>query len=283
MSKNTIIYEPNYRSKYGFFETWAIMFGNIWRSRFLIQQLFLRDFFAVYKKSFLGIAWILIAPLAGIVSWVFLQKAGMLNPGKLEVPYPVYVLVGTLSWDFFAGILTAASRTLSSGKALVMQVNYPHETLFVKEIAHFLSNFILKLLLVLTVVLMFGVSLKWQIIFLPLVCLPTVFLAGAIGLVLSLFSVITQDVMKMMGMGLKLLMWTTPIIYSGNTENEILRLINENNPLTYIVCSIRDIILYGKLYGPEYFLYCAIGSLVIFLFSWRLFYLNEQRLIERMI
>ena len=283
MDQDITIYEPNYRSRYGFFETWSIMFGNIWKSRFLIQQLFIRDFFAVYKKSFLGIAWILIAPLAGIVAWVFLQKTGMLNPGELDVPYPVYVLVGTLSWEFFAGVLTAASNTLNSGKALVMQVNYPHEALFVKEIAQFLSNFILKLALVIIVMLFFGVKLKWQVIFLPLVCLPAVFLAGGIGLVLSLFSVITQDVMKMMGMGLKLLMWTTPIIYSGKTNNEILRMINENNPLTYLVCSIRDVILYGNIYGGYVFYYVALASLIIFLIAWRVFFVSEQRLIERMI
>jgi lipopolysaccharide transport system permease protein len=137
-----IVYEPNYRAEHGFFKTWRIMASNIWGARFLIQQLFIRDFFAVYKKSFVGIAWILISPLIGIISWVFLQKTGMLNPGKLDIPYPAYVLMGTLAWDFFAGGLNSASNTLKSGTALVMQVNYPHEALLVKELAQFLSNYL---------------------------------------------------------------------------------------------------------------------------------------------
>ena len=69
------------RFEYGFFETWGIMLRNIVESKELIWQLFRRNFLASYKKSFLGLAWIFILPIVGILSWVFLQKSGMLKPG----------------------------------------------------------------------------------------------------------------------------------------------------------------------------------------------------------
>lgn len=281
--KTTIVNEPNYRSKHSFFETWRIMFRNIWSSRFLIQQLFIRDFLAVYKKSFFGITWIMIAPLAGIVSWVFLQKTGMLNPGDMDVPYPVYVLVGTLCWSFFVGIFEAAGKTLQSGSSLVMQVNYPHEALLIKEIAQFLSKFLLKLTFVLVALLFFGVFPNWKIIFLPIVCLPTLFIASGLGLILSLFNVVTKDVQKIMSMGFKFLIWTVPIVYSSRPTNELIKTINDYNPLTYMICSMRDIVLYGNLYGTNEFFYCFVLSLVIFLVAWRLFYISELQLVERMV
>lgn len=55
------IYEPNQRAKVGFFRTWVVMTRNIIAVRELIWQLIRRDLLMAYKKSFLGMAWILIA------------------------------------------------------------------------------------------------------------------------------------------------------------------------------------------------------------------------------
>jgi len=59
------------------------MIQNILHSRDLIWQLFKRDFISGYKQSFLGIFWIFIQPLAGILAWVFMNATGILNPGTL--------------------------------------------------------------------------------------------------------------------------------------------------------------------------------------------------------
>ena len=46
------VYRPNMRHEHGWFECWAVMARNVWGARELIWQLFKRDFFAGYKKSF---------------------------------------------------------------------------------------------------------------------------------------------------------------------------------------------------------------------------------------
>ncbi|MCK5011005.1 MAG: hypothetical protein KAS98_11000, partial [Deltaproteobacteria bacterium] len=79
-SQQITVYKPNQRHELGFFYTWAVMARNILNSKELIWQLFKRDFFASYKKSFVGISWIFLSPIMGIVSWVFLQQTGMLHP-----------------------------------------------------------------------------------------------------------------------------------------------------------------------------------------------------------
>lgn len=279
---NKLVYTPNYRSKHSFLESWKVMFRNIWESKFLIHQLFARDFFAAYKKSFLGFTWIFVTPLVNVFTWVLLQKSGMLDPGPTSVPYPAYVLVGTMAWDFFVGIFEAASRTLKSGSSLIMQVNYPHESLLIKELAHYFANFLIQFSVTITVLLFLGVLPRWEIIFFPLVALPTVFLASGIGLLVSLVSVITEDVHKIITFSFRFLVWTIPIIYVENSSN-ILKRINEMNPLTYLICSMRDLILLGKLYEPSVFYSMALISFVVFMVSWRIFYISEQKLVERMI
>ncbi len=259
------------------------MAQNIINSKELIWQLFKRDFFASYKKSFIGISWIFIAPLAGIVSWVFLQKTGMLHPGNMEIPYPVYVLIGTSMWGLFMGFFNSANATLSAGQALVMQVNYPHEALLFKQTAQHLAQFIITFVMNIAVLLVFKVMPSWGIIFFPIVALPMFFLGAAIGLVTSMISIVAVDISRIINMGMGLLMWATPVIYSDKVENPIVQTLIKWNPLTYLVCSTRDIILYGKLYHPAGYFICVGLSFLLFMISWRLFFVSEDRIIERMI
>jgi len=277
------VYRPNQRHELGFFSTWMVMGKNIFQARELIWQLFKRDFFAVYKKSFLGITWIFLAPIAGIISWIFLQKTGMLNPGELGIPYPAYVLIGTSMWQLFIGFFKAGELTLSAGQTFVMQVQYPHEALLFKETAQHIANFIIAFALNIVVLMAYGVNLKWQIVFLPLVAVPLFFLGSAIGLIASMLSIVAVDITKVVNMVMSLAMWTTPIIYSDRVSSPFVQSVIKWNPLTYLICSARDIVVYGRLYNDNGYIVCAILSVILFLISWRLFYVSEDRIIERMI
>jgi len=259
------------------------MARNMVSSRELIWQLFKRDFFASYKKSFLGITWVFIAPVLGIVSWVLLQSTGVLNAGDLDIPYPAYVLIGTTMWGLFMGFYNAAQGTLEAGRSLVMQINYPREALLVKQIAQHLANFSITLAVTLLVLILFGIWPVWQAIFLPVVALPLFFLGAGIGLVGSMVAVVAVDLTKMTNIVLGLLMWITPIIYVDSFSHPLLQTLVEWNPLTYLVCSARDIVIYGRLYQPTGYWLSAGLSLFLFIMSWRLFFVSEKHLIERMI
>lgn len=282
-SGQVTVYRPNQRHDLGFFETWKIMLGDVIRSRELIWQLFKRDFFAVYKKSFIGIAWIFISPLLGIVSWVFLNGTGMLKPGDVGIPYPAYVLIGTSMWGLFMGFFNSASETLSSGQALVLQVNYPHEALLFKQTAQHLASFIISFALNIVIIIAFGVLPQWEILFFPVVVLPLFFFAAAIGLVVSMISIVAVDIYRVITMVMGLLMYATPLIYSDSVQHPLVQCIIKWNPLTYLVCSARDIVIYGRLYHVSGYMVCTALALALFLVSWRLFYVSENRIIERMI
>lgn len=277
------IYRPNMRHELGLFQTWVVMSRNIWGARELVWQLFKRDFLAGYKKSFLGFAWVFISPLVGIVSWVFLQGTGILNPGDVGIPYPAYVIIGTSMWGLFMGFYSAAESTLSAGGGLLMQVNYPHEALLFKQVANHLANFLIAFGMNIVVLLAFKVVPSWGILLLPLVALPLFFLGAAMGLIISMVSVVAYDVSRLVGVGMSILMYSTPIIYSTENGSRLVQTINHWNPLTYLVCSCRDMIIYGRLYHPTGYWIAAAMALFAFLVSWRLFYVSEDKLIERMV
>lgn len=277
------VYRPNMRHGMGWFVTWAVMFKNVYRARQLVWQLFKRDFFAAYKKSFVGVAWIVVTPIVGILSWIFLQKTGMLRPGDVGIPYPAYVLVGTTMWGLFMGLYKAAAGTLDAGRELVMQVNFPHEAMLFKQVAQQLANFTIAFVLNIVVLVFFKVIPSWGIALLPLVALPLFFLAAALGLIISMVGVVAMDISAVAGMGIGLLMYVTPVIYSDQIANRFVQTAIRWNPLTYLVCSCRDIVIYGDLYHPQGYFIAAAISFIVFMASWRLFYVSEGKLIERMI
>jgi len=282
-SRTTVTYRPNQRHELGWIRTWIVMGSAVWNSRGLIWELFKRDFLAAYRKSFIGITWLFVMPAMGVVSWVFLQRTGILQPGETEVPYTVYVLVGTTIFGLFLSLYDAAANTLESAKELALQVRYPHEALLFKQAAEQIANFSIGFLMNLLVLALFRVIPSWKIIFLPLVILPLVMMAMAIGLVASMVSVVAVDISRFIRLGLGLAMWATPVVYSTNIESSLVRALIKWNPLSYTVCSCRDIVLEGRLYHPTgYWITCGLATLMLML-SWRLFYVSEDKVIERLI
>jgi lipopolysaccharide transport system permease protein len=280
--ESVTVYRPNQRHELGFVGTWLVLIRSFVDSRELIWQLFRRDFFVSYKKSFIGATWIILTPLSGILVWVFLKHSGVLQPGEVGVPYPVYVLIGSSVWGLFMGFYTAAANTLKDGQHLAQQVHYPHEIfLFVRSMLQ-IVNFFIALVLNLLVLVFFGVIPSAAALFFPLVALPLFLLGAGIGLLVSMLSVVAFDLEKAFTALMTLLIWSVPVIYSGRPGSPLLQTIIRWNPLTYLVCSSRDILLFGRLYDPPAYAISAALALAVFLVSLRLFYVSESELVERM-
>jgi ABC-type polysaccharide/polyol phosphate export permease len=133
------------------------------------------------------------------------------------------------------------------------------------------------------VIIPFGTIPSWKIIFFPFVLIPLFLLASGMGLALSLVSVVSIDIKKSSKMGMALLMWLAPIIYSDSVSHPVLKLINHYNALTHLVCSARDMVLYGRLYDLNGFMLSSALSLIVFLFAVRLFYIAKSKVVERIL
>lgn len=278
------VYSPTDRHDVGWIRSWIRLAQNIANSRDLLWQLFKRDFLASYKKSFLGYLWLFVSPIVGILSWSIMHYAGILRPGDVGVPYPVYILVGTGFFGFFLGAYQGAASTLSAGAGLLTQVKYPHEVLLAKQLAQHFANFSISLILILGTLFVFGVPPKLTTILLPFVLLPTIFLGVGLGLIASMLAIVASDITQAIQVGLGFLIYLSPIIYGPDAHGSVmLAKVNYLNPITHLVCSARDIVIYGRLYDPMGFAITSIGSLIIFLVAWRMFFVSEHRLIEKIL
>jgi lipopolysaccharide transport system permease protein len=236
-----------------------------------------------YKKSFLGWSWIFLSPIVGVISWIFMNATGVLTPGNVGIPYPAYVLLSTSIWGLFMSFYGSAKGTLSAGTGFVMQVKYPHEALLIHQTLMAFSNFIISFIITIAFLFAFGVYPHWKIIFFPLLVLPLFFLGAAIGLIISVVAAVSTDFNKAFDVVFSLTLYVTPVIYSPTTANPALEQIVKYNPLTYLICTIRDIIIYGK--SDYFFGYLIVSAvaLLLFIISWRIFYISEDMVIEKMI
>lgn len=280
---NLTEYYPNQRIRIGFFAAWSVMLKNIIASRELIWQLFKRDFLLQYKKSFFGFTWLLASPLIGVASWVLLQLTGILSPGKIDIAFLPYVLLGSSLWGLFMGFYASAMGTLDAGAGFINQVKYPHEALLVKQTAQHLAGFMITFILNLIVLVLYKVNLPIEIILFPIFILPLFFIGGGIGLIMSVVNVVAPDIQRIFGVFLSFLFYATPIVYSSEVSSPFLQKVIEYNPLTYLIGGIRDLIIKGNIENFNIFLILSIASFIFFLFAWRLFFVSEDKAIEKMI
>jgi lipopolysaccharide transport system permease protein len=283
-TKETIhVYEPHQKLKENFFKTWWVMLKNMIGSKELIMQLFRRDFFAIYKTSFIGVGWILISPIIGIISWILLNSSGILEPGDVGIPYPAYVLISSSIWGLFMGFVSSSQGTLGIAKGFITQVDFPHEALLIKQLLDQFVNYMITFIFNLGVLILFGVELQVYVLIFPILMLPLLFLGSGIGLIIGVVSIVALDIGKIFSRLLGLALYITPVIYSSETSDETLNTIIKYNPLTYIIGGVRDLIVYGEYEHMDIFLIIGLATFAFFLMALRLFYVSEEQVIEKML
>lgn len=279
------IFRPGQRHETSWLSTWITMARNTWSARELIQQLLKRDLTAQYKKSHIGVLWMLAGPIMAVVPWLFAAKVQVYDPGTIDIPLPVYLIVGRAMWGAFSNFYSNGVGTLGAGGGLLMQVSYPHEAMLAKQVLSGLVGFALQLCTCMLIMCLFKVYPGWGLLFFPLALLPLFFLGVALGLIVGMIKVVAYDLDRVITILWGFAMWTTPLLYSNQVPSPTLQVIIKYNPLTYLVCSARDVLIHGHVYNHNVQVYalCVGVALLLFLTSLRLFHVSEQKLIERMI
>jgi len=283
MPSEITVYEAHQRRRTGLFAAVCIMTVDVVRCRELVWQMFKRDFLMQYKKSFLGVGWILLAPLIGFASWIFMNAAGVLNPGDMDFPYPAFVLISTTLWGLFTSSVISASRTLKAGQGFIDQVHYPHHTMLAKELLQAYTNFLISFIFVTVLLVCFKVPLSIFYFATPLLVLPMMVLAAALGLSLAIINVVSMDIDKIIGYLLNFFMFLTPVVYTADNKTGIVKVILTCNPMTYLHGCARDLIVFGQTDTGDVFIYLTLAALLFLLLTMKWFYVAEEKVIEKMI
>ena len=256
-------------------------FKNSFYGFYMSRQLFIRDTIGVFKQSLFGFLWILATPLFGIISWLYMNYMGVLKPGNISVPYPVYILLGTTIWGLFVSLVTFTSQVYKASSGFIMQIRFPREALYIKEVMRSIFLFGITLFVTLSVIFLLGLTPSWKIIFIPLLLIPLTAFGLSVGIIFSFAAAVSSGMANAIAMMLNFLMFLTPVIYSFDKQNASLYKIARWNPLTYMVNCPREIVLFGRYDYWFEFLIALVFSLLSLAFSIKVFRSSEELVIEK--
>ena len=215
------------------------MWADIFSGRGLALSLAIRDIKAQYRQTFLGIIWALILPLITTVTWIFLNLSGIVLVSETELPYPVYVLTGTMIWAIFMEALNAPLVQTTAAKHMLAKINFPREALIMSGILKILFNSSIKIGLIIVVLLVFGVYPDWHLILFPCALISLIMVGTMIGLLFTPIGLLYTDVGNGIRLVMQFLMYVSPVVFPVPTAGWVATIF-ELNPLTPLILTARD-------------------------------------------
>ena len=229
----------------------------------LFWEFVITDFKLRYKKSLLGVLWMVIKPL--IMFYIIYNVWVVI--GKTLSETAVIILIGIMLHNLFSETVMYGLSSLVNKAHIILKIYFPRYIVVFAAAFVALINFSFNLG-VITLFLIFGTHLKIVEILIALLIISlAAFLIFALGSSLNLFLSILyvkfRDITHLVEVILQLLFWTTPILYDKELfkQNKI-RTIIEVNPLTHIVEFTKNYLKNGNIQF-DLLIYPAILSFII--------------------
>jgi lipopolysaccharide transport system permease protein len=280
MEAKVITYEPDNSIKKGFFSIFPAVYSEIVSNRWLTFQLFKRDFATMHKQSLIGILWIFIVPVVNVAIFAMLNRSGIFNVGAINVPYPLYALLGMTFWQLFATGVTSGGNSLSASGDMITRINFSRKSLVLSSMGKPIISFFIQLILIAVLFVFYKIIPAKTILIAPLVLIPIILLTLGIGFIMALLSAVVKDTGNFLALAMSLMMYATPVLYSKPMKGLLLE-ITRYNPMYYLISAGRDLALNGTISEMNGFIVSTVVSIIIFTASIIAFHLTETRIAER--
>lgn len=280
MKENIVTYEPDNSIRNGYFKIVKEIVDEIRTNRWLILQLFKRDFLAMYRQTLIGVIWAIIIPLVSLGTFIILNQSGVFSIGTISVPYPIYAILGLAFWQMFATGLLASSNSLVNAGSMIKKINFSKKALVIAAMGQSIVPFLIQIVLLAILFVYYQMLPGIAILLIPILVVPIFFLTLGLGFILSILNGIARDVGNALSVMITFLMFLTPIFYVKPVSG-ILSTITEFNPLYYLVAGSRDIALTGTFNDSIGLALSIMLSFVIFFVCLVVFHLTETRVAER--
>ncbi len=264
--------------------TWREL-RDVFRQREMLGMLIRRDLKARYKDSALGFVWTLVRPLTQLMIYYFVMGK-ILGSSRAIDNFAIYVFTGLTAYTLFSEIVAGSTGSIVGNSGLIKKVYVPREVFPLASVGAALVNFLIQFAILIAATVVLGVF-PWHegLIYLIPSLLVILVYGAAIGLVLSALNVYLRDVQFVIDVGLMVLLWASPIVYSysmvvAELKVQWLLAVYTNNPLTLSVLGLQNAIWIHPTpvdYPPHLMMRLGI-ALVIGLFC----LLGAQRVFSRL-
>ncbi|WP_407382387.1 ABC transporter permease [Ruminococcus sp.] len=220
---------------------------EVWRYKDLIWLFVQRDFKTRYKQTLLGPLWFIVQPLFTTIvqTFVFGNLAGLPTDG---VPQFLFYMAGNVPWLYFSTCLTSTSNTFVGNAGVFGKVYFPRLTTPIATVISSVLNFLIQFVMFLGFTIYFmlrgsTVHITWVAALTPLLILEMAMLGMGFGIIVSSLTTKYRDLQVLVGFGVSLWMYATPIIYAASSLSPKMYTAIMLNPMSPIV----ELMRYGWL------------------------------------
>ena len=257
---------------------------ELFQSKDLIFLFVHRNFVTRYKQTILGPLWYIIQPLlsSSIFTIVFGKFAGLPTDG---LPQFLFYLAGNVVWMYFSSALTGTSATFTANAGLFGKVYFPRLAIPIATLTSNLITFSIQFALFLFFMVFFalkGAAIQpnlWMLTFPLLIVMMAGFGLGG-GIIISSATTKYRDLQQVVGFGVTLLMYATPIIYPLSAVPGKWKWVVLANPMSPIVETFRYGFLGAGTVSPWHLAYSGVFTVALLLIGILIFNRVERTFMD---
>lgn len=231
-------------------------------TKHLAWRIFVRDTQAMFRMSFLGYFWLIAPALANTLVWVFLSASEVVKIDSGNVPYPLFVFVGTWLWTAFNCSLVSSLGVVEEAKSTLSKVNFPLESILLAGFGKNLLTIAITGLAIIPFLVLYPIEFRLTMMLFPLQLIVVMVAGMAVGIFFVPVAALFSDISRAIHLGLRFFFFVTPVVYpipvTGLTKTIMLC-----NPLSSMVVTSRWCLVGGEQPQILLFIIFSILSLAL--------------------
>jgi lipopolysaccharide transport system permease protein len=217
---------------------------RIWRQRYILGQLILRDVLLKYRGAMFGVLWIFLSPLLmlAIFAFIFGEVFQARWPQQQSgLPYWLLLYAGLIAFNIFAETLNRAPAAVRGHPNFVKKMIFPVEILPLVPLGAALLHASFNLLIL-------GCALAWygklhaDVLLLPLLLAPLILLSLGAAWFIAAWGVFIKDMSQIVPLLVQMLMFLSPVFYPVQAVPAPLQPLYRHNPLGAVIEACRCVI-----------------------------------------
>jgi lipopolysaccharide transport system permease protein len=269
-------------------KSFSLNLKEIYQYKDLLFLFVRRDIVSVYKQTVLGPLWFFLQPIfTSITQWVvFGMLAQIPSDGT---PYFLFALTGNTLWGYFSTSMNGVASTFTANQGIFGKVYFPRAVMPIAITLSNLFKFAIQFLLFLTVWLYLWytesfINPNLYIMATPLLLLAMALISMGLGMVITSLTTKYRDFTFLLGFGISLYMYITPVVYPTSLFLERFppekHWIIYANPLTGIFDVFRYAYLGTGVLNTMSLLWSAVFSVLIYILGLLVFNKTERSFMD---
>jgi lipopolysaccharide transport system permease protein len=235
-------------------------------TKHLAYRIFVRDTQAMFRMSFLGYFWLIAPTLANTMVWVLLSGSEVVKIDSGNVPYPLFVFVGTWLWTAFSSCLISSLGLVDEAKSTLVKVDFPIESVLLAGFGKNLLTVLITGIGLIPFLILYPVTPKLSMILFPFELIMVMLFGVAIGLFFIPIAALFSDISRAIHLALRFAFFLTPVIYPIPAQG-LTRTLMLANPVSSMIVTPRWSLLGGEEPAIVLFMIFSLLSVVLFILS----------------